>query len=207
VELGPVLHGCDNKYRMEQARLYREAGVGVSFFHLHHPSFKPQPVDINLFRYAKKHKIPVQLIPLRFKGRKIAQKLTEKIIGKQDFPIWDALRNDEEGQESMFNGNIPTWANSYEERGVGELTPIIEKMHPTWMEMVGENRGLTRMCAHDNKTTICGGCFSKRGLIEPTIPMELNPNNKLKSRNRERNRSKRRRMKQIAQMGQESIQF
>ena len=159
-ELGACRHGCNNEFRIEQARKYHESGVNSNLYLLIVAHLPPGERETSILEFALKNSIPVQLLPMRFKRKDIASKVTG-----QD---WGRLK------ESRAQLELP--GLDEENRGgykakYGRL--ICQDINPQWLKMIGDNHGRIRMCHHDDRMAYCGTCFLNEGFIEETEKNKL----------------------------------
>jgi hypothetical protein len=150
-EKGAAIYGCTNEWRMEQARRY-----GAALFHNILGHAPPTAVDMKIINFAKKHNLNVQLVPRRFNDNYWAKQYT----GLE----WNLLKS-ELHQKDIFEDFA--YSYRYEDN---RLNPVIARMDPFWINLVGNNKHQFRMCHHDAKTTYCGNCFlfKTKGLIKDT---------------------------------------
>lgn len=187
IELGAVEYGCDNEFRLEQAKKYREAGVNSALYLLFHPIFPPTEENLELINFARENRIPLQILPMRLINRDLAQKVISPFVDSRIRSIWDLLKDtDDPTQTSAFP--VTSYENSYYHQS-GVLIPKISGMHQYWIDLVGRNNGKIRMCHHDEDLTFCGGCFLKPGSVSQTEPIQINPLN-VKKRERPGKKSK-----------------
>lgn len=151
-EKGAVSFGCTNEWRLEQAVKYGEAGVKTAIYlMIANPVIGPTKRDrkvISFIEHHKKNLIGAQLLPMRFKSKKLAQEMAGI--------HWDDAKSDKL-LLSKENENI----GCFEVMG-GELSP--KKFHDFWLDLIRNNKGFYRMCHHTNNFVWCGGCFAKEGL-------------------------------------------
>lgn len=165
LERGICAHGCTNEYRLEQARLYREAGVNSVLYFLLDVPAEPSEKNLRDLSFAEKNNIPVQLLPIRFYNKETTFKFTGK--------TWDVLRRIYPKNEQLsLPGVLEKGADTYIWEG-NHLLPIV--MNPFWMKLIGGNNGNVRMCHHDPFKTYCGSCFliGRKGFIEETTPIKI----------------------------------
>ncbi len=187
IELGTIEHGCDNEFRLEQAKKYREAGVNSALYLLFHPVFPPTEENLGLINFARENRIPLQILPMRLINRDLAQKVISPFVGNQTGSLWDLLKDtDDPAQMSALP--VAHYENTYYHQS-GVLIPKISSMHEYWTGLVGENKGMIRMCHHDEDLTYCGGCFCNPGSITETELIQINPLN-VKKRERPGKKSK-----------------
>jgi len=161
LEPGACEHGCTNDWRIEQAIKYKEAGVNSIIYLLtlaHAPLGKREK---RILEVAKQHSLPVQLLPMRFGGKDLCRRVTGDIWGElKDF------------QQPEFSGRDISHQGTYEQMHQNkELVARI--IHPDWLDIIGDNSGLVRMCHHNSKTTWCGNCYLNSGFTIKTPPRSL----------------------------------
>jgi len=175
-EKGARSYGCTNKWRVEQAEKYNEAGVNTRIYLLILAHAPPTEREKGYLERAKKHNMKVQLLPVRFTGKELTLKMTDI--------DWDLLKGNSMG--SLFRQEGGSW--EYLDTYDGQAGVIIPKVHPSWREIVGDNHGGTRMCHHNLERTWCGGCgVCENGFVMPTPPRQL-PYVKKQSRSRAKER-------------------
>lgn len=187
IELGTIEHGCDNEFRLEQARKYNEAEVTSALYLLFHPVFPPTEENLRVINFARENRIPLQILPMRLINRDLAQRVISPFVGNQTGSLWDLLKDtDDPAQISALP--VAHYENTYYLQS-GVLIPKISSIHEYWTELVGENKGRIRMCHHDEDLTYCGGCFCNPGSITETELIQINPLN-VKKRERPGKKSK-----------------
>lgn len=164
-EEGACAWGCDNEWRLEQAIKYKE--VLYLLLNAHLP---PGERENKILNTAKKYELRVQLLPLRFKQNK-GKGLVKQLTGQTwDFLNENSLENRErKGQLCLSNFKEPIGRGSYVLYN-GEL--VAKKIHPYWLNLIGDNNGNIRMCHHHDELTYCGACFQGKGSITKTVHME-----------------------------------
>ncbi|GBE20434.1 hypothetical protein BMS3Abin17_01175 [archaeon BMS3Abin17] len=158
LELGASLHGCNNDFRLEQAVKYKEADVNSSIYLLIAAHMPIEEREKNILEFADKHKLTIQLLPMRFTERNLALKVTGT--------SWEVLKD---LQKKLFKDKHNEIRGSYIFR---DNSLICKEIHTQWLKLVGNNKGKIRMCHHDDELTYCGGCFQKAGLITKTVGVE-----------------------------------
>ena len=155
LERGACLHNCNNKFRLEQALLYRKAGVNsVIYLHIDLPH-EPDKRTLEVINFAKKHNIPIQFLPIRIPTKEIVKKITGL--------SWNELLM--QNQLSFFS----TAGGYYRNGG----TLIAQAKHPFYLNLIKDNKGNYRLCHHDKKETYCGKCFLAPGFIIPTEEVRI----------------------------------
>jgi hypothetical protein len=174
LEAGCIEHGYDNNYRLNQARQYREAGVNSILYLLFHPIFEPTERELSVLEFAEKHKLPIQLLPMRMITKALAQKTISPLVGDQNAILWDVLKDTHLPSVQQEMDIMVEYEDSYYVQS-SVLIPKINRMHPFWMDLIKSNKGRIRMCHHDEEQVYCGGCFCGPPSISPTQEIELNP--------------------------------
>ncbi len=153
-EKGACTHGCNNGFRLEQAVKYHEAGVN-SLLYLHIIGHKPPGKRENeILKIAKKHNMNIQLLPMRFPNRDLTKRMTGQ--------TWNHLKG---GSKRAWNQFILPAHGDFGSYVFRENMLCLEKVHSSWLEMMGNNNGKIRMCHHTLENTYCGGCFQAKGEI------------------------------------------
>ncbi len=156
-ERGSVVHGCNNEWRLEQAVKYKEHGVNAILYLLVDLPNEITDRESNILNFANKHNLLVQLLAIRFPGKKVAR----EIVGGS----WEDLTmNPEQLMLESINGKIHggyKWKSN-------QL--IAQRTHEDYSKLIGENNNCVRLCHHNDITTYCGSCFLKKGFIIPTEP-------------------------------------
>ena len=153
LEVGAIMQNSTNEWRMEQARKYREMGVDSQYYLLTTPHLAPGNFERKILEDAEKHKMIVQVLPLRPKSKAICLQTT----GQE----WNFLKNKNPGQNN-FNSFLEENESSYIYFD-GQL--VLKEIHPEWKKIIGNNKGKVKMCHHDDQTIYCGGCSPKGGGI------------------------------------------
>mgnify|MGYP001572442675 FL=1 len=156
-ELGALEYGCNNEFRLEQALKYKQAGVNSIIYLLAVANKAPDKRENNIFKFAEKNKIKVQILPMRFSRKDLTLKLT-------GVP-WDILKDDSKQPTLLKDHYEESRGSYYYENSC--LT--VRNIHPFWLNLIKDNNKENfRMCHHDSEDTYCGGCFHKKGIIIPT---------------------------------------
>jgi hypothetical protein len=150
LERGACSHGWDNKFRMEQAVKYREAGVNSSLYLMIDAHHAPKKRELDILEFAKKYNLNVQLLSIVIPSKNLAEKMTGM--------SWEDLKRPA-GFFSKINGG-------YNYLSQGKLRP--QKVHKFYLNLVKNNSGNIRMCHHDERKTYCGNCFLRLGIIAKT---------------------------------------
>jgi hypothetical protein len=163
-EHGPAMYGSNNQWRVEQAIRHREEGVNSAIYLSIYADEGPSDRELKMIETARGHKVPVQLLPMRFGS----MKLVEIMRGRD----WRSMK---ELRQVSFHGtnNIKTHVgcgDCYDVRA-GKLNAL-KSVHPEWLKIIGNNDGDIRMCHHTDKHTYCGGCFINGGGIGETVHVE-----------------------------------
>ena len=187
IELGALEHGCDNEFRLEQARKYRERGVNSTIYLLFQPIFPPTKEDLKVLKFARYQNIPLQILPMRLINRDLAQRVIAP-FANEEHNLWDILKDVNDSSQISTFLPITIYDNAYYFQS-GVLIPKINRMHKFWVNLIGDNKGKIRMCHHDEDLTYCGGCFCNPGSITPTEPIQINPSG-VKKRSRSKKKSK-----------------
>ena len=172
VEYGPLMHGCDNNFRLEQMVKYAESGVNTNLYLLvADGSISPTGRDLKMIDFVKKHdKIRgLQVLPVRYSGKDLCKRMTGR--------IWDDLvKPTNVDEQFMIDGSFDE-----NQKGAGWKvhagTLIQNKLHDDWIKIVKDNNGLIRMCHHTEGKegkTWCGTCNTGKGFIMPTISVVRN---------------------------------
>lgn len=159
-EHGPVRYGSTNDWRIEQAIKHREAGVNSAVYLLVYAHDAPEKRELDVIETARKHKVPVQLLPMRFGSKKLVERMTGK--------SWASMK--EIGQVSFDRpeGSCERGCGHIYSVQAGKLVPD-EGINPGWAAIVGDNREDVRMCYHNKQDTYCGGCFQTEGIVARTV--------------------------------------
>lgn len=177
LETGACNNGCNNDFRMEQAKKYREKGVNSMLYLLIDLPHSSKKREKEVIKFAKKYNIPIQLLPIRITRRELAQKLT-------GLP-WDSLKMNKQG---IFSGTSEEEICGYYWKG---NALVAQEKDPSWLELINNNDGNIRMCHHDESNTYCGKCFIEPGLIQSTEKIEINYERKRKIREEQRKKKAR----------------
>lgn len=186
IELGAVEYGCDNEFRLEQAKRYKEAGVNSALYLLFHHVFLPTEENLRVINFARENRMLLQILPMKLINRDLTQRVISPFVECETGSLWDILKDPNPAQTRAFPEK--PYENAYYLQA-GKLIPKISRMHKFWTELVGENKGRIRMCHHDEDLTYCGGCFCNPGSITKTEPVQINPLN-VKKRGRPKSKSK-----------------
>lgn len=174
-EKGACAQGYDNEWRVKQAIKYKEV-----LFLLLNAHLPPGERENKILNTAKKYKLSVQLLPLRFKQNK-GKGLVRQMTGQ----TWDFLKEDSpenrmrKGQFNLSDFKEPIGRGSYILYN-GEL--VAKKIHPYWLNLIGDNNGNIRMCHHNDELTYCGGCFQGKGFITKTIHVKKEKSQRYKKK-------------------------
>ncbi len=159
LEKGACSNGCNNEFRLEQAIKYKEAGAPTAIYLLIDLPHAPKKRELDVLKTAREHNIPVQLLSIRIPSGKVAQVVTGM--------SWESLKMDINAEQLAIPGlGVGSIGMGGYQKKAGTL--IAQEKHPYWLNMVGNNNGMIRMCHHDEKETYCGGCFQRKGFIIPT---------------------------------------
>jgi hypothetical protein len=170
-EKGAGMHECNNDFRLEQAVKYHEAGVN-SLLYLHILGHKPPGKRENEFlKIAEKHKIKVQLLPIRFPNKDLTKRMTGQ--------TWNHLKG---GSRRNRNQSILPGFDDYGSYVFREKMLCLEKIHSSWLKMINNNKGRIRMCHHTLENTYCGGCFQTKGEITDPPPQDKKINFRVNER-------------------------
>jgi hypothetical protein len=170
-EKGAGIHGCNSEWRLEQAVKYHRAGAN-SLLYLHIIGHKPPGKKENEFlKIAEKHKIKVQILPIRFPNKDLIERMT----GKK----WEYLKG---GSKRGLNQLILPAHGDFGSYVFREKMLCLEKIHSSWMEMINNNNGRIRMCHHTLENTYCGGCFQAKGEITDPPPQDKKINFRVNER-------------------------
>jgi len=162
LERGACSHGCNNEFRLEQAKLYRDAKVNSAIYLLIDLPHPPKQRDLGILDFAKKNNIPVQLLSVRIPSKELALKITGM--------SWEHLKRlSSNGQKSLYGSER---VGGYSQGSVQGML-LAQEIDPFWLNLLGDNNGKIRMCHHDNKETYCGSCFTDDGFIKDTEDVEI----------------------------------
>lgn len=167
LERGACSHGCNNAFRLEQARLYRKQGVNSILYLLVDLPHAPGKRELEVLRFSRENNIPAQLLPIRLTSKDIAQEITGM--------SWESLKGREDKQLLIkgFSKESREKTGGYKYVGSGMMSA--QEKDQFWLDLVGDNKGFVRMCHHDEEETYCGRCFlNDNGLIIPTEPVKIN---------------------------------
>lgn len=153
LEPGAVAYGATNQFRLEQAKLFSEAGVNTRLYLLAAAHLAPGEREKTVLEFAEKLKIPVQVLPMRFKGKDLVQRVTGE--------DWDNLCDVPQTQPLLFPELEIPYRGTYRKGPNHDL--IVSQMHPEWRQIIGNNKGKVRMCHHNDSEVYCGGCGVKEG--------------------------------------------
>lgn len=152
LEQGAVMQGKTNRYRVEQLKRYREDGVNAIPYLMIHAHLPPGHRERAILDLG----YPIQLLPLRTKGRKQTKELT----GER----WeDLVYNKPQG---LLDFNDRANIGTHVRLGQSTILPKVTRIHSFWQNLVRDNNRRIRMCHHDDEYVLCGGCFQSKGLIE-----------------------------------------
>jgi hypothetical protein len=144
IEPGACMWGAENKFRLEQALKYKEAGVNSNLYLLiigHHP---PSQREMQILEFADfGRKIPIQLLPLRFQNKTLAEKMT-----REDFK--DLISK----QEDLFEEKLYRGTYVKERQSI-----LLKRFDPFWLNLAKNSEGSIRICHHNDKQVYCGRCF------------------------------------------------
>lgn len=167
---GFVLHNQSTEWLTEQMLKYRESGVfAIPYLQI----FAHQPIGPRE-RKILDLGIPIQLLPYRFKRKTTCLNM----CGDR----WEDLKGINHNNIELFDfGDYP--ANSYEKIGQYLVTRVI---HSDWLNLIGNNNRLVRMCHHNSQTTYCGSCFLKKGFTTKTVHVKREKTNSSRPRRGQR---------------------
>ncbi len=148
---GAALQGCSNEWRIKQAIKYKEAGVNSNFYSLYLIGKDILAEEKRIREAQKKYSIGIQIIPMRFKRKSLASKITG---------IPEYLLNNQKNLIDKQGGQFYRKKN--------EISPLISCINQNLIKEIGNNNGEIRMCHHDPQLTYCGGCFLEKGKITKT---------------------------------------
>ncbi len=148
VEHGACMWGANNRFRLEQALKYRQAGVNSNIYLLTIGHLPPSQREMDVLEFADYGKrIPIQLLPVRFKGRELIKKLTED--------RWDNLISKQKSfEEQPYGGSYTKERQSI----------LLKDFDPFWLNLVKNSNGRIRICHHNDEHVYCGGCFQRESL-------------------------------------------
>ncbi len=177
LEQGACIHGCDNEFRIEQAKLYRENKVNSNIYlHVDLPH-EPAEQMYNTLEFAKKNNIPIQLLSWRIPSKKIAEKITRN--------SWTELICN--GQSLLGFHKLKNQGGYYNNAG----TLIACKIHPFYENLISNNQSPVKLCHHNKNVTYCGNCFlCNKGFVIPTKHVKIDYANKQRKGNWKRRRKK-----------------
>jgi len=180
LEPGMVSQGHTNAWRIEQARLYREAGVNTT---LTITCDVTSSIEDNASRgfavkqaleAGKKFEIPIRILPLRISSHKLAVLATGK--------SWDEIKHIQERhhpkQTALFEMH-QVQGKPYQAKGNNELIPRF--LHPDFQQLVDSGTGL---CGIVGDYENCDKCtLENRRIRFPVSQLaEVEYNNKGKRR-------------------------
>jgi hypothetical protein len=163
IEPGAVTHGSTQEWRLEQGQLYLRAGVRAVPYMLADPTREDcGPFFADMYRQAKNFP-RVQILPLRFMKRTLA----DKILGSWANAIGPR-------KSDLFGKTV----GGFEQQLTRNL--LHNMVHPTLEAEIGDNDGRIRMCSHNSNDIWCGKCFmpEERGVIKPHEKVVIDYTNK-----------------------------
>jgi len=150
LELGACEHGCNNEFRLEQARKYHKVGVNSNIYLLIKAHSPITERDSKILSFAKQHNLPVQLLPVRYKNKELAKTMTGI--------SWNFLKGSKKPKNQLELDIFEEfWRSHTTSKGVS-LIPT--KIHSDWTNLIKDNKERIRMCHHDDNNTYCGNCFT-----------------------------------------------
>jgi len=169
LEPGAYDHGCDNEFRLEQAKKYRDAGANSCIYLLTDITKAAGKRELKVLDFAAKNKIPVQFLPARIMNKRTAKELT----GKE----WNELKIN--SQDPHQNDMFPSGEHGCYKKGGNSL--IAQRVDEFWLKLIENNNGNSyRICHHDDNLTYCGRCFLQKkdasymkGAIIPTVHKDI----------------------------------
>jgi hypothetical protein len=167
LERGACSHGCNNEFRLEQAAMYGQEGVNSVLNLLIDLPHDATQRDIQVLDYAHRQGLPVQLLPIRIQGKKVAKAVTGL--------SWNALKESHASQPNLPFASARSLPDGGYESNSGYLRA--KDKSPFWSKLFAENTGKIRMCHHDSEDTYCGRCFlDNKGFVKPTEHVEIKYN-------------------------------
>jgi hypothetical protein len=156
---GALEWGRTNDWRIEQAIKYNAAIYLL--INGHQPL---QKRERKIIETAEKHNLRIQLLPLRYPNKDTCLRMSGE--------SWDLLKNSNPSQKRLeLEADYPRASYSTEE----SHSLILENIHPDWLDIIGNNNEIIRMCHHNAHKSYCGGCFQQKGVIEDRKPIKLKP--------------------------------
>jgi len=170
-ELGPVLHGCDTLWRIEQAKRYADAGVNTGLFIATDTVYKKSAAFYNRLDDYVSHKLKVQVLDAKITKKK--QDVAEVITGR----TWDELKGPLKTVSSgaLFGKETFRQIGGYSFHG-GKLKPDV--VDPELERIIGANHGEKRMCNSNENNTWCGTCGLYNGFVKDTKEKKIVKKNK-----------------------------
>ncbi len=166
LEPGPNRDGKTVKWRLEQARQYRERGANVGLFLMMDYVYGKKSKDEEIVAYANRYNIPVIPLQQTVTNKDVAMAMTGR--------TWDELIQPW-GQHSI-DGKI---IGGYRKKGNTGLIPAVFNSDLT--KLLGNNSNpVFSGCAHTEGAeglTYCAGCGFRKGNIvkteKPDHPLDL----------------------------------
>jgi hypothetical protein len=148
VEKGACMWGANNSFRLEQALKYKEAGVNSNIYLLmigHHPPSKREVDILNFTEFGEK--IPIQLLPVRFRSKDLFKKMTG-----------DKFEEATSEQGILFD---EIYKKSYVKKG---QSLILNDFDSFWINLVKNSKERIRICHHNDEKVYCGRCFQNKNI-------------------------------------------
>jgi len=157
LERGPLLHGCDNKFRIEQNRLYAEAGVDASLYLMTELVYDTRQEHLDTIQYALDQGLTLQLLGARITKKNVAERITGR--------TWEQLKGKLRMEPYMHDGQMRMiQCGGYDLTGNTQLSPQV--ISPELLKLVDKNQGQVRLCHHTKAKEYCGACFLSKGFIK-----------------------------------------
>ena len=137
LERGPTIHGCDNKWRIEQNKLYANAGVNASLFMMTELVYDTRQEVLDTIQYALDEGLTLQLLGARITKKDVAQRITGR--------IWEQLKGPLRTEPQMHLGQTRMIkCGGYDLTGNTQLSP--QEINPQLLDIIGKNHRQVRLC-------------------------------------------------------------
>jgi len=160
-EFGPVLHGCDTLWRIEQAKQYALAGVNTGLFIATDVVYKKSVAFYNKLDSFVNDKLKVQILDAKI--TKKSKGVPEVITGR----TWDELKGPLRMVSSgnLFGKETFRQIGGYSKQG-SKLKPDV--IDPELERFIGANHGEKRLCNINSNNMWCGTCGIYNGFVKDT---------------------------------------
>jgi len=156
-EIGACLHGCNNDFRLEQARKYLSAGVNVGLKLIVDLTVSPEEADERGWHALKAlnsfPKERIELLPLRIKAKKFAREVTGE--------SWDMLQKPLKKEEHLKLKEFENMKNRPEryvmEQDVTMLVP--NYIHPDYFYFIEKKQICGHIGTKENGVVYCDKCL------------------------------------------------